>query len=223
MLGVITKPHTILTVIKSGQVVNKNKLYMFTKTVVCIILISILFACAGKKEYIITDDQVNKERSLNKNKSGKPEYNTVLTKQDKKYFADKLDVKEEDIDNVKLYNFIKAWKGTPYLYGGNTPGGIDCSALMRELYLYVYNKKLPRTAAEMAMDKRLELFKQKDNLREGDLVFFRITDEKIITHVGIYLKNGKFFSANQYGGSEISSLKKSYWKKNFITAGRFSE
>lgn len=196
---------------------------MLKKILLGVLLINCFISCSGKKQYIITDEQVNKEMDLKKDKSGKPVYNTILTKEDKQYFARKLDVKEDEIDNVKLYNFVKAWKGTPYIYGGNTRNGIDCSALMRELYLYVYNKKLPRTAAEMAMDKRLELFKQKDNLREGDLVFFRITDEKIITHVGIYLKNDKFFSANQYGGSEISSLKKSYWKKNFITAGRFLE
>jgi cell wall-associated NlpC family hydrolase len=196
---------------------------MFKKIILLIIIICSSYSCGGKKQYIITDDQVNREVNSKKDKSGKPVYNTILTNEDKQYFAKKLDVKEDDISNVKLYNFIKAWKGTPYIYGGNTRNGIDCSALMRELYLYVYNKKLQRTAAEMAMDKRLELFKQTDNLREGDLVFFRITDEKIITHVGIYLKNGKFFSANKYGGSEISSLTKPYWKKNFITAGRFTE
>lgn len=202
---------------------QKKYLAMFKKTALIIVFTGSLLACNGKKQYIITDEQVNKELNHKKDKSGKPVYNTILTTADKQYFAKKLDVNQEDIDNVKLYNFVKAWKDTPYIYGGNTRNGIDCSALMRELYLYVYNKKLPRTAAEMAMDKRLELFKQKDNLREGDLVFFRITDEKIITHVGIYLKNDKFFSANQDGGSEISSLKKAYWKKNFITAGRFQE
>ena len=197
--------------------------YMFRKILLVIIVAAGFLGCGGNKQYIITDEQVIKEGDLKKDKSGKPVYNTVLTPEDKAYFSKALDVNQDEITNVKLYNFIKAWKGTPYVYGGNTRNGIDCSALMRELYLYVYNKKLSRTAAEMAMDKRMELFKQKDNLREGDLVFFRITDEKIITHVGIYLKNGKFFSANQDGGSEISSLKKSYWKKNFITAGRFQE
>jgi lipoprotein Spr len=196
---------------------------MFKKTAV-IVLVSIWFlACQSKKEFVITDEQVATESTLKKDKSGKPIYNTILTENDVKYFAKKLEVSEAQIDNVKLYNFVKAWEDTPYVYGGETRNGIDCSALMRELYSYVYGKKLSRTASEMAMDKKVELFKQKENLREGDLVFFRITDEKIITHVGIYLKNDRFFSANQYGGTEISSLKKPYWKKNFITAGRFAQ
>ncbi|MNX74924.1 putative endopeptidase YafL precursor [compost metagenome] len=94
---------------------------------------------------------------------------------------------------------------------------------MQELYTYVYKKDLPRTASEMSMDNRIELFKSNEKLREGDLVFFRITEEKIISHVGIYLKNNKFFAANQVGGVEISSLKKAFWKKNFVAAGRFKQ
>ncbi|MBC8643204.1 C40 family peptidase [Flavobacterium lindanitolerans] len=85
--------------------------------------------------------------------------------------------------------------------------------MMQELYSHVYKKELPRTASEMSMDNRIELFKSDEKLREGDLVFFRITDEKIISHVGIYLKNNKFFSANLVGGVEISSLKKHIGKK----------
>jgi len=197
---------------------------MIKQLFIVILLVSCTTSCRSSKDFIITDEHVDTEINTKKQKTATPVYHTVLSDNDRKYFADKLGVKVIDIENEKLYNFIKSWEGTKYAYGGESQTtGIDCSALMRELYSYVYNRKLPRTAAEMAMDKRINLFKKKENLREGDLVFFRITDEKIITHVGIYLKNGKFFSANQYGGSEISSLKQSYWKKNFITAGRFQE
>jgi cell wall-associated NlpC family hydrolase len=196
---------------------------MFKKTIVIILAAVGAIGCNGKKDFVITDEQVATESSLKKDRFGKPVYNTSLSDHDKKYFAKKLDVNELQIDNVKLYNFVKAWEGAPYIYGGKTRNGIDCSALMRELYSYVYNKNLSGTASDMAMDKRIELFKQTENLREGDLVFFRITDSKIITHVGIYLQNNRFFSANRYGGTEISNLQKSYWKKNFITAGRFAQ
>jgi cell wall-associated NlpC family hydrolase len=184
-------------------------------------LLSVCFmACLPQKDYVITDDYFNSLAGNKKNDS-KVTYNTVLTSEDKKYFAEKLGVDTTQIFNVKLYNFIKSWEGTKYIYGGTSRKGIDCSALMQELYPYVYKKELPRTAVEMSMDKRIELFKSYKNLREGDLVFFRINEEKIISHVGIYLKNNRFFSANQYGGVEISSLKKPYWKKNFMAAGRF--
>jgi cell wall-associated NlpC family hydrolase len=158
-------------------------------------------------------------------KTARPKYTyaTVLSKEDRKYFAKKLDVNEEEIINERLYNFIKSWEGTKYVWGGETRNGIDCSALVQQLYSYVYKKELPRTAQEMTLDKRLELFKSDENLREGDFVFFRLNDERIITHVGIYLKNNKFFAANLVGGVEIATLKKPYWKKNFMAAGRFKQ
>ena len=196
---------------------------MLNKAVLVTIIFTCLISCSSRKDYVITDNEVKNELTEKRDKNGRPVYSTTLTENDVHYFAKKLEVSEAEIDNTKLYSFVKYWEGTKYIYGGETRNGIDCSALMRELYGYVYNRKLSRTAAEMAMDKRIGLFKETDNLREGDLVFFRITDEKIITHVGIYLKNGKFFSANRFGGTEISSLTKAYWKKNFITAGRFQE
>lgn len=170
---------------------------------------------------MVTDEIVLSEAAPTK----KPKYvyDTVLSDDDKKHYAKKLDVNQAEILNEKLYIFIKSWEGTRYVWGGETRNGIDCSALMQQLYSFVYKKDLPRTAEEMTLDSRIELFKSKDKLREGDLVFFRITDQRIITHVGIYLKNNRFFAANMVGGVEIASLKKAYWKNNFMAAGRFKQ
>ncbi|WP_157956003.1 C40 family peptidase [Flavobacterium kingsejongi] len=196
---------------------------MIKKIVILILVTGCIISCRPKKDYIITDEYANKELGALKNPNSKHVYNKVLSEEDRAYFAKTLNVAPAEITNEKLYNFIRSWEGTVYVYGGETRQGIDCSALIRELYVYVYNTKLPRTADEMSTDPRMELFKSPDNLREGDLVFFRISDEKIISHVGIYLRNNKFFAANQYGGVEIVSLKKAYWKKNFIAAGRFQQ
>lgn len=139
---------------------------------------------------------------------------------DRIYFAKKIGVEKEDIVDGKLYKFIKEWEGTNYVYGGETKFGIDCSALMQHLFKKVYSYNLPRTAAEMGFDKNIEQFKSRKHLREGDLVFFRITDEKIISHVGIYLKNNKFFNANLSGGASISDLDSPYWNKFYVVSGR---
>lgn len=179
-------------------------------------------SCRPQKEFTITDELVAYE-SRKKEKKPKYNYDTTLTEDDKKYFAKKLSVSQDEIINERLYNFIKSWEGTKYVWGGESRNGIDCSALVQQLYSYVYKKELPRTAEEMTLDKRLELFKSDENLREGDLVFFRLNEERIITHVGIYLKNDKFFAANLVGGVEIANLKKQYWKKNFMAAGRFKQ
>jgi cell wall-associated NlpC family hydrolase len=143
-----------------------------------------------------------------------------LPEEDKIYFSKKLEVDKDEIINGKLYKFIKEWEGTKYVYGGETKQGIDCSALMQHLYKEVYDCTLPRTAEQMGLDKRFYLFKMTKNLKEGDLVFFRITDEKIISHVGIYLKNNKFFNANLAGGASISDLKSDYWRKFYVVSGR---
>lgn len=139
---------------------------------------------------------------------------------DKIYFANKIGVEKEEILDGKLYKFIKEWEGTNYVYGGETKFGIDCSSLMQHLFRKVYSYNLPRTAAEMGFDKNIEQFKSRKHLKEGDLVFFRITDEKIISHVGVYLKNNKFFNANLSGGASISDLNSPYWKKFYVVSGR---
>lgn len=182
----------------------------------------LILSCKPQQEYIVTDELVAKE-SYKKEARPKYTYATTLSEEDRGYFAKKLDVSKDEIINEKLYIFIKSWEGTKYVWGGETRKGIDCSALMQQLYSFVYKKELPRTAAEMTLDNRIELFKPNEKLREGDLVFFRLNDERIITHVGIYLRNNKFFAANLVGGVEIASLKKSYWKKNFMAAGRFKQ
>ncbi len=196
---------------------------MFKKILFLCLLPSCFASCVPQKDFMITNEFVESKITKRKNIGKTYTYDTVLSEEDKKYFAKKLDVSQDEILNEKLYNFIKSWEGTKYVYGGETRSGIDCSALMQYLYSYVYDKELPRTAVEMSLDSRIELFKPHGKLREGDLVFFRITEEKIISHVGIYLKNNKFFAANQYGGVEIVSLKKGYWKKNFMAAGRFKQ
>jgi len=182
----------------------------------------LILSCKPQQEYIVTDELVAKE-SYKKEARPKYTYANTLSEEDRGYFAKKLDVSKDEIINEKLYIFIKSWEGTKYVWGGETRKGIDCSALMQQLYSFVYKKELPRTAAEMTLDNRIELFKPNEKLREGDLVFFRLNDERIITHVGIYLRNNKFFAANLVGGVEIASLKKSYWKKNFMAAGRFKQ
>ncbi len=196
---------------------------MFKKILFLCLLPTCFASCVPTKDFMVTNEFVDAKAVKKKNTGKNYTYDTVLTDEDKKYFAKKLDVQETEILNEKLYNFIKSWEGTKYVYGGTTRRGIDCSALMQELYPYVYKKELPRTAEEMTLDKRLELFKSDEKLREGDLVFFRLNDERIITHVGIYLKNDKFFAANLVGGVEIANLKKQYWKKNFMAAGRFKQ
>lgn len=188
-----------------------------------LILIFIFFfsflSCKVKKDpKILTNEEVDSMRGITTKTYN---YETTITEKDKKYFANKLDVEPETITNEKLYAFIKSWDGTTYLYGGEDKNGIDCSNLMQRLYKQVYNVSLKRTSAEMGIDKRkMKFYDTSNKLKEGDLILFRNNEEKLFSHVGIYLRNDMFFAASSADGCTISSLKKSYWKKSFKSFGR---
>lgn len=94
-----------------------------------------------------------------------------------------------------VLQFAKAELGQPYVWGGDEPGGFDCSGLVQ----YVYDKAgitLPRTAQEQYNSTRH--VSAGESLLPGMLVFFgqSATD---ITHVGIYLGEGKMLDAPHTG------------------------
>ncbi len=139
-----------------------------------------------------------------------------------------LGVASLEITNLKLYNFIEDWIGTPYLLGGETSEGIDCSSFSQRLYTRVYDLYIERTAQKQHDSKLTDKFQGKEYLHEGDLVFFKGVNDNSndISHVGIYLKNERFVHATSHkrdtgtSGVKISNLEDQYWKKRFYTAGR---
>ena len=77
-----------------------------------------LISCSPKKDFVITDEYLKTQITGTKKTSTKVVYGTTLSEDDKKYFAGKLGVHTSEIFNEKLYNFIKSWEGTKYVYGG---------------------------------------------------------------------------------------------------------
>jgi LysM repeat protein len=115
----------------------------------------------------------------------------------------------------KVVQEAKALLGTPYVWGGSTTKGFDCSGFI----YYVYNKtgkNLTRTSAEGYYNRSYYV----DKPQVGDLVFFENTYKKGISHVGIYLGNNEFIHAGN-DKVEISSLNNSYYKKHFESFKRF--
>ncbi len=108
----------------------------------------------------------------------------------------------------------------PYVWGGTTPKGFDCSGLVQ--YSYKVNKvRVPRTASQQyASTKRIPTHQAKS----GDLVFFKNTGKRRgITHVGIYLGNGRFVHAPRKGKTvEITKVGNGFWNKHLAGFGRFS-
>ena len=122
-------------------------------------------------------------------------------------------------DNHSLYVEAAGWLGVPYRSGGTNKRGVDCSGLTSSIYKKVYHKKLERSSEEQRKKDCRKISKGK--LREGDLVFFHNgRKKKRATHVGIYLKNGKFIHASTSRGVIISNLNEDYWKKHWLSGGR---
>ncbi len=121
------------------------------------------------------------------------------------------------LTNGSMASFITEWYGTRYRYGGTTKTGIDCSAFVQKLYERVFGISLVRTAIEQAQNSCSLC--ANDDLREGDLVFFK-TQGSRISHVGVYLMNKFFVHSASSKGVMISSLDDKYWKPRYAGAGR---
>jgi len=111
--------------------------------------------------------------------------------------------------------------GTPYKLGGASVGqGFDCSGLLVYLFKTEANIQLPRTTT--AMHRSTAATVRRDALKPGDAVFFKGNGRGQISHVGLYIGEGKFIHSPRTGKNiRIDSLANSYWKKNYTTAKRF--
>jgi peptidoglycan DL-endopeptidase LytE len=105
----------------------------------------------------------------------------------------------------------KKYIGTPYLWGGNTPAGFDCSGFSK----YVFEKvgiSLPRTAAT-----QFSGLKPVSSPRPGDLVFFS-TYAPGPSHLGIFIGDNKFIHAGSSTGVTITDMNNPYWKPRYLGA-----
>lgn len=129
--------------------------------------------------------------------------------------------KGEEERNLFL-RVVKTFIGVPYKLGGSTLRGIDCSAFVKKIY-EIFNVNLPRTAREQLRFLFSKKVENKDELKEGDLVFFK-TRRHNSFHVGIYIGNNQFIHASSRNGEvKIDSLDTPYFKQRFIAGARVKE
>ena len=106
--------------------------------------------------------------------------------------------------------------GVPYRYGGSDPrAGFDCSGLV--YYAYMSNgHAVPRTSrAQFDAALKIPLVQA----AEGDLLFFQ--DQEMLSHVGIYLGDGRFVHAPSSGGSvRVENIDAPYYQRHLVAVGR---
>lgn len=118
--------------------------------------------------------------------------------------------------NKDLYREIIGWIGVRYKYAGKSKSGVDCSGFVSVICNKIYGSQLSGSAGSQ-YQKCIPI--EKEQLQEGDLVFFKIR-KTYISHVGLYLGNGKFIHAAVHGGVMVNDLSQAYYHKYYFASGR---
>jgi len=110
------------------------------------------------------------------------------------------------------------YTGTRYKFGGTSKRGMDCSGLVSRVWSDLKMKKVPRASAALYNSGKPVRMAE---LRPGDLVFFKNTYKRGISHVGVYAGKNKFVhAANRRQGVTITRLSDPYYQLHYAGARR---
>jgi cell wall-associated NlpC family hydrolase len=122
----------------------------------------------------------------------------------------------DNITGVSEWNeVLSPWLGVPYVSGGTSKRGVDCSGFTSIVYMEKERKNLPRTS-EGQFKEGMSV--DRGSLAVGDLVFFG--ERGKVNHVGIYAGNENFIHASTSSGVMVSPLEDTYWKPRYMGARR---
>jgi cell wall-associated NlpC family hydrolase len=130
-------------------------------------------------------------------------------------------IEDEEKLSQYLMSLAGEFYGVPYIFGGETKSGIDCSAFTQKVFSKL-GVNLARTSRQQHTDSR---FLDVESIMPFDLLFFKKSKYSKVTHVAIYLGKGKMIhSSKNEGGVYISEFKRSgIWQRLFYKARRLKE
>ncbi|HHT7239413.1 TPA: SH3 domain-containing protein [Bacillus cereus] len=113
-------------------------------------------------------------------------------------------------DSSSILAYAKSMQGVPYVWGGSSANGVDCSG-----YIYHVFKKFGHNISRQSVAGYWSSLPQTSSPQPGDLIYFKDTYKAGPSHMGIYLGGGSFIQAGDKGVA-IVSLSNSYWSKHFL-------
>lgn len=138
----------------------------------------------------------------------------------KSYVSVVNNIKESDtqITGDMLVTYASKFFGTPYVWGGTTPLGFDCSGFVQYVYKN-FGINLPRvTMDQVNVGTAVSI----NNLQKGDLIYFRTNTAQPsqVSHVGLYIGNNQFIQAPKAGDIVRTSELTGYYRDNFVIGRR---
>jgi cell wall-associated NlpC family hydrolase len=126
--------------------------------------------------------------------------------------------KKKKSSGKKVVKYAQKYKGSRYVWGGESPKGFDCSGFT----WYVYKNAAGVDIGRVVKDQYKRGKKVgRGSWKPGDIVFFKNTGEKGLSHCGIFIKKNKFIHAeNEKTGVVISTLSSGYYKDHYAGARR---
>jgi cell wall-associated NlpC family hydrolase len=121
----------------------------------------------------------------------------------------------KDRDQV-MYKVIE-YLNTPYLWGGTSKHGIDCSAFIQAVMYQALGVALPRTSYEQS---NVGVDVAREDLKFGDLLFFDTRGRGRVSHVAMYVGDGYFVHSGSKTGVAVASLDSEFYSRVFLKAKR---
>jgi cell wall-associated NlpC family hydrolase len=134
-----------------------------------------------------------------------------------RYRSGPPDSGSREADRQEIVRFARSFVGTPYRSGGTSRNGVDCSGLIVAVYRE-FDIRLPRTSLDQS---RAGDRVNRSKIRPADLVFFKTSRSRPVSHVGIYIGDGKFIHASTSAHKvRIDRLDDDYFRHRFKGARR---